>query len=309
MLSPARPPILGKIAERIAAPLDRALVERRLTGSTGRVAVTRIAAGEGWSVSDFLCTSGPSDRSFEEQHDGVSVSVVVAGTFQYRSPRGLAMLTPGSILLGNHGECYECGHEHGAGDRCIAFHFTPAFFQRIVADADIRPDRGRFRAPSIPPVRELSRHVVRAAAGAVRATDPAWSELAIDIAAAALGAGAESKRAERAPSRAAARRISDDVRRIARDPAAPASLESLASAAGQSPYQYLRAFRRITGVTPHQFVLRARLRQAAEELAATDAKVIDVALTSGFGDLSNFNHAFHAEFGATPRAYRALMCR
>ena len=309
MLSPARPPILGKIAEQIAAPLDRALVERRLTGNPGRVAATRVAAGEGWSVSDFLCTSGPSDRSFEEQHDGVSVSVVVAGTFQYRSPRGFAMLTPGSLLVGNHGEYYECGHEHGAGDRCIAFHFTPAFFERIVADAGVSPSSHRFRAPSIPPIRALSPHVARAAAGAVRVTDPAWSELAIDIAAAALGAGAGSQPAERAPSLAAARRITDDVRRIARHPAEPASLESLAAAAGHSPYRYLRAFRRMTGVTPHQFVLRARLRQAAGELAATDAKVIDVALTSGFGDLSNFNHAFRAEFATTPRAYRASQRR
>ena len=149
--------------------------------------------------------------------------------------------------------------------------------------------------------------MVRAATGAVRVTDPAWGELAIDIAAAALGAGAANEGRQRAPSRAAVERVTEDVRRIARDPAQRASLESLAAAAGQSPYQYLRAFRRITGVTPHQFVLRARLRYAAAELAATDAKVIDVALTSGFGDLSNFNHAFRDEFGATPRAYRALI--
>ena len=137
MLSPARPPILGKIAEQMATPLERALEARRLTGSAGRVAATRIVAGEGWSVADFICTSGPSDRSFEEQHDGVSVSVVVAGTFQYRSPRGLATLTPGALLLGNHGECYECGHEHSAGDRCIAFHFRPEFFEHIVADSGV----------------------------------------------------------------------------------------------------------------------------------------------------------------------------
>ncbi|HEY2856771.1 MAG TPA: helix-turn-helix domain-containing protein [Gemmatimonadaceae bacterium] len=58
-------------------------------------------------------------------------------------------------------------------------------------------------------------------------------------------------------------------------------------------------------MTPHQFVLRARLRLAAAELTTTDAKVIDVALTSGFGDLSNFNHAFRHEFGITPSAYRS----
>jgi AraC-like DNA-binding protein len=33
--------------------------------------------------------------------------------------------------------------------------------------------------------------------------------------------------------------------------------------------------------------------------------VLQVALDSGFRDLSNFNHAFRAEFGTTPARYRA----
>ena len=300
MLSPARPPILGKIA----AALDRALADRRASGEAGCARGARIASGDGWSVADVVCTAGPADRAFEEQHDGVSIGVVVAGTFQYRSPRGRATLTPGSLLLGNHGECYECGHEHGAGDRCIAFRFAPAFFERIVADADAPREARRFRAPLVPPTRALSRHVVRAATGAVRATDPAWDELALDLAAAALDAGSARARVERAPPAAALARVTDAVRRIERDPAAAATLESLAAEAGESTFRYLRLFRRVTGITPHQFVLRARLRQAAAELAATDAKVIDVALASGFADLSNFNRAFRAEFGATPRGWR-----
>jgi AraC-like DNA-binding protein len=52
-------------------------------------------------------------------------------------------------------------------------------------------------------------------------------------------------------------------------------------------------------------VLRTRLRRAAVRLATNDARVVDVALQSGFRDVSNFNHAFRAEFGTTPRAHRA----
>ena len=57
-------------------------------------------------------------------------------------------------------------------------------------------------------------------------------------------------------------------------------------------------------MTPHQYVLRVRLRRAATALATEPGKVLDVALDSGFGDLSNFNRAFRAEFGVSPRAYR-----
>jgi AraC family transcriptional regulator len=42
-------------------------------------------------------------------------------------------------------------------------------------------------------------------------------------------------------------------------------------------------------------------------LTAEPKRVLDVALDSGFGDVSNFNHAFRAEFGVNPRQYRELL--
>jgi AraC family transcriptional regulator len=99
-------------------------------------------------------------------------------------------------------------------------------------------------------------------------------------------------------------RVTAAVRRIERDPDDALSLRSLAREARLSPYHFLRTFERITGVTPHQYVLRVRLRRAATALATEPGKVVDVALESGFGDLSNFNRAFRAEFGVSPRAYR-----
>jgi AraC-like DNA-binding protein len=50
--------------------------------------------------------------------------------------------------------------------------------------------------------------------------------------------------------------------------------------------------------------MRARLRHAALRLAAGPGKVLDVALDSGFGDVSNFNRAFRVEFGVSPRGFR-----
>jgi AraC-like DNA-binding protein len=57
-------------------------------------------------------------------------------------------------------------------------------------------------------------------------------------------------------------------------------------------------------VTPHQYVLRARLRHAALRLADEDTKIVDIAFDSGFNDVSNFNHAFRVEFGMSPRVWR-----
>jgi Helix-turn-helix domain len=61
---------------------------------------------------------------------------------------------------------------------------------------------------------------------------------------------------------------------------------------------------RLTGPNTHQYVRRRRLRDAAIRLMTGHAKVLDIALDCGFGDVSNFNRAFCAEFGWSPLVYR-----
>src|SRR5262245_6582521 len=94
-----------------------------------------LASGRGWSVRDVVCTAGPGDRAFEERHQSVCIAAVTRGTFQYRTRHGRATLAPGALLLGNAGACFECGHEHGVGDRCVSFNFAPDHFADIVAAA------------------------------------------------------------------------------------------------------------------------------------------------------------------------------
>src|SRR4029450_8887895 len=78
-----------------------------------------VAEGQDWGVHEVVCELGPRDRAFEEQHENVTIAVVLAGSFLYRSETGQSLMYPGSLLLGNAGACFECGHEHGTGDRCL----------------------------------------------------------------------------------------------------------------------------------------------------------------------------------------------
>jgi AraC-like DNA-binding protein len=131
-----------------------------------------------------------------------------------------------------------------------------------------------------------------------------WEELTIDLAvqAVALSASAPGERGT-VPSNTHAR-ITRAVRIIDCSPDQTLSIGELAHVCGLSPYYFLRTFEQAVGVTPHQYILRARLRDAAARLAVGPSKIVDIAFACGFGDVSNFNRAFRKEFGVSPREYR-----
>jgi AraC family transcriptional regulator len=289
---------------KIALELERALARRREDGSPGQTVARILARGHGWTVADVVCTSGPHDRPFEERHARFTIAAVLAGSFQYRSALGRGVMTPGSLMLGNQEGCFECGHEHGEGDRCVSFWYAPEYFEQLAADAGMRGADLRFRVPCLPPLREWSSLIARAAVGASGTGEVPWEEMSVRLAVGAIRAAAGiSSDFACLPSNAEAR-VTRTVRTIDRYPDALLTLDALARDAGLSRYHFLRTFERLVGVTPHQYVRRARLREAATRLAAESGTVLDIALECGFGDVSTFNRAFRAEFLETPRRFR-----
>jgi AraC family transcriptional regulator len=63
-------------------------------------------------------------------------------------------------------------------------------------------------------------------------------------------------------------------------------------------------FRKSTGETPHQFVLRQRLERAKAMLRAPDARVLDVAVACGFKTQQHFAQVFRDAWGVSPTEYR-----
>ena len=276
-----------------------------------------LAQGEdgSWLVEDLVCTAGPQDRPFEEQHSHVAIGIVLSGTFQYRvagRSRGPGeLMTPGSLLLGNAGQYFECGHEHAAGDRCLSFRYAPDYFESVAAEAGAGRTERNFRIPRIPALRGLSPLLasacVRLASSEIPNSSPydvSWDELSVQVAAQAIAManGLAPDLSSALPSTIA--RITRVVRIIENDISSQMSLRSLAQQAKLSPYHFLRSFQQVTGVTPHQYIRRARLRAAATRLKTERTRVLDLALDSGFGDVSNFNRAFHREFGMSPLHFR-----
>jgi AraC-like DNA-binding protein len=260
--------------------------------------VTTVAQRPSLVVMDYRCDAGPGDTPFVEQHRSHCVSYVRRGSFGYRSAGGSFELVAGAVLVGHPGDEYMCTHKHVRGDECLSFHLAP----ETAASLDARA--ATWRVGALPPLPQLMVLGELAQAAAAGDSDLGADELGLLFAArlVALVTGRAPP-----PPRTTAR---DRRRAVAAalwiDAHAhePLDLDGTAHQAGLSPFHFLRLFGSVLGVTPHQYLVRARLRRAAQLLASDERAITDIAYDVGFGDLSNFVRTFRRAAGVSPRAFR-----
>jgi AraC-like DNA-binding protein len=250
------------------------------------------------SVIDYRCTAGPSDAPFVEMHRSFSVSYVRTGSFGCRARGKSFELVAGSILVGRPGDEYVCTHEHVRGDECLSFHLSTD----LVGSIGDHPDLWQARA--VPPLPELMVLGELAQAAAEGRSDVALDEVGMLFASRFVEVASGKRRAPaevRAPDR---RRAVEAALWMDAHAHEPIHLEHAAREAGISAFHFLRLFARVLGVTPHQYLVRSRLRRAARLLTDEARSITDVAFEAGFGDLSNFVRTFHRAAGISPRGFR-----
>ncbi len=93
------------------------------------------------------------------------------------------------------------------------------------------------------------------------------------------------------------------------DAAAPVDLEQVGRDACLSPQRAQRVFAAIVGESPKQYQLRVRLQRAAGLLLGTEARIVDIAVASGFESHEAFTRAFGRTYGMSPRLYRKRVDR
>lgn len=81
------------------------------------------------------------------------------------------------------------------------------------------------------------------------------------------------------------------------------TLDDLATEVGLTPFRLLRSFRKATGLTPHQYQLQARVRQAHARLRRNE-QLADIAAAVGFADQAHMTRAYKAMMGGTPGQFR-----
>jgi len=250
------------------------------------------------SVVDHRCWAGPDDAPFVEQHDSFSISYVRKGNFGCRAQGGSFELVTGSILIGHPGDEYICTHEHGGGDECLSFHPAAALVEMVGYRRDI------WQSVYVPPLPELMVLGELAQAAADGRSEVGLDEIGMLLASrfVEILSGRPQRPVEvRACDR---RRAVEAALWIDANAHEPIDLESTAREFGLSSFHFLRLFAKVLGVTPHQYLIRSRLRRAARLLADDTRSITEIALDVGFADLSNFVRTFHRVAAVSPRSFR-----
>ncbi len=251
------------------------------------------------TVYDYRCDSGPGSKPFTEQHQCHSLSFVRKGSFGCRTRGKSFEFVAGSVMVGNPGDEYVCTHEHHqCGDECLSFQFSPELADSISDDPKL------WRAAGIAPLPELMVLGELAQASSRNGSGLSLGEAGLMFAARFVEIVSGRKQDIVSNSARDRHRAVEAALWIDGNAHKPIDLEDAARKSGLSPFHFLRLFSSVLGVTPHQYLVRSRLRRASSLLADDELTVTDVALDVGFQDLSNFVRTFHRAAGMSPRAFR-----
>lgn len=250
------------------------------------------------AVSGIDAVEAVSRQSFARHtHEQFGIGLIHRGAQKSLSGRGMVEAEAGDIITVNPNEVHD-GMPLGEDRAWRILYFDPGVFGDLAMEAA----EGGSRRCEIPhPVLRDNRMAQRFLAlfSAVTGSgEPLRSdELLVTLTADILREGRQTADAAPIPASVGrARSLIDD------DPAAPVSLAALALESGLSRFQLVRAFSRATGLTPHAYLVQARVH-LARRLIGRKMPLAEVAAASGFADQSHMTRAFTARYGLSPGIY------
>ncbi|HEX8283387.1 MAG TPA: AraC family transcriptional regulator [Pyrinomonadaceae bacterium] len=206
------------------------------------------------------------------------------------------------------------GARLGGDTECLAIYLDPALVARAARDAGDAGRRFEVVARSRPRDPVVSRvglallAEMRAGAASQDGVSRLYADSLANVLAVHLlrhytDAGAEPRRFAGGLSGPTLRRV---LSYIADNHERDLSLEDLAGEAAMSTFHFAREFKRATGTTPHQHLLKFRVERAKELLTESQLPLAEVGLRTGFSHQSHFTRLFRRYTGTTPQSYRVM---
>ncbi|POF89136.1 helix-turn-helix transcriptional regulator [Pseudomonas putida] len=238
-------------------------------------------------------------------HPTFSIGAVDAGFSRFSGAgAGQQRLSPGALVLVPAQRVHACNPESGQAWSYQMVHIDAQWLSQLRAESGVVAGArgGPARISRCP---QAYRHFCQLNTLLFSAAAPLHKETALVqfMAEHDFSAYAPSPTAP-APSLSAAALV-DVIAAIDQAELAELSLASLAAQAGLGRYQLIRAFQAATGLTPHAYLLNARVNRARQCLRQ-GLPLAEVAYKLGFADQSHFQRVFKAHAGTTPGRYRLM---
>jgi AraC-like DNA-binding protein len=228
-------------------------------------------------------------------HDQFGIGVIHQGAQKSASGRGPVEAGAGSAITVNPGEVHDGIPIGDFGRSWRMLYFDPDVIAEVVADMSEGGTKiFEFHDPVIGDTRIVHRFHALYAAMTEGEVGRLQREEMIFILLAAL---CPRRAGEAIPDAIAKAR-----EMIESDPSLPLTLDELARACGLGKFQLLRGFCKVTGLTPHAFLIQRRVA-LARRLLAGRMSLAEAAAAAGFADQSHMTRLFVRTYGLTPRSY------
>lgn len=225
-------------------------------------------------------------------HDTFSIGAVMAGRSTYWNGRREESIEAGTVVLINPEEAHACNPKPGLPWSYRMLYLDPAWLARVQGATSFQPYAAMSTRLFYEEFNALYDLLIDAAI-ALESKEAA----ALDFFAALDGTFGKSQ-------------LNDTDRKLARvadyieaHHAGALRLDQLCAVAGLSEAHLIRAFKARYGMTPHAWLIDARVRHGREHLRR-GAAIAEAAQAAGFADQAHFQRAFKRHVAATPGQYR-----
>ncbi len=234
------------------------------------------------------------DQGYEEVSPAFRASFVECGTFDLEVGEARFRVAPGDVLLSHPGMRFRAGFQgERFNDVCLSIVYEAANEDRF--------DVGKSWARSERPVLPASNRLRYLQWGLRRALDGGSPMFAEYCATEIFQAPDESPAALFSERKFGwyAERVHHVRDRLDREFAEPLNVSGLARSVGMSMFHFTRVFAELTGLPPHRYLLRARLK-AAHAMLRDGRSVTETCYACGFNNLSHFSRSFARRYGGAP---------
>jgi AraC-like DNA-binding protein len=246
-----------------------------------------------------VCVSDRLHSPWQKHYDKSGIGFVISGWFEYRGRAGTVTGVPGTLLFGNRDEDFSVDHLGSSGIKRLVVWYDREFLQNVAAEYGL--DNASFPMVALPPGKAAANAFTR-----MLAVARGWAD-AEDAACALAGTALTVNTGRLRDTEISARdrqRMLAVVEYIATSYRGNCAVENLAAMSGLSRFRFMRLFKAVTGQTVNQYVINTRLRAAAARLVETKTPIGEIALDTGFNDISYFNTCFRTAFACSPRQLR-----